>query len=303
LTNVERGYMLASRTLTEENTEMRRGSQEVGVITSPVEPKKNGKCDGQVIGLSLGWDCVSEHEWGISNILNAFGVPSEPRRGLVGADVRTITKTPDCFRFFDNLNSRAYLMYTDAFRWENPDVLTAKYFDNILRVRDEEDLSAAWDSKSFGVRMKNDVLNLGTTVLGQIYEAFTKLDAMIFLGGRALFGNRGLVLAIRSRMPDDILQKMKISDEDYFDLMDAAEKTGVKQKLRTAGKRYYALSPRWTKNTKFTENAENGARQTKCPVVFWLNPEDQRNNNSGWFTFEQLLEWIDNKGPIPKKVA
>jgi len=279
---------------------MRRGSQEAIVITSPIVETEGRKSGGQIIGVSLGWDWVPEHEWGISGICGRFGVPGKSSRGCVGADVRTITKVPDELKFFDNLDGYAYLMFTDSFSYTKPEDFTAKNFNRMLRLYDEkEDFSTAWSERDFGVRMKNDdALNIGGSVLGQIYDAFTKRDGMIFLGGqKGPFGNRGLVLSIRSRMPADFLEKMKAADEDYLNLLDASEKTGIKQKLEAAGKNYYALSPRWSTGFKDDDT------KTEHPVVYWLNPEDQRGNNAGWFTVEQLLEWIDGKGPIPKAEA
>lgn len=208
---------------------MHRCSQEVFVITSPIVETAAGKSGGQIIGVSLGWDWAFEHEWGISGICDQFGVPGKPSRGCVGADVHTITKVPDKLKFFGNLGGYAYLIFTDSFDYMKPKDFTAKVLNRMLCLYDEEgDLSAAWSKLDFGVRMKNDdTLNVGGNVLGQIYDAFTKRDGMIFLGGQKCpFGNGGLVLSIRSRMPVDFLEKMKADDEGYLNLLDASEKTG-----------------------------------------------------------------------------
>jgi len=278
---------------------MRRGSQETQILTSPIIETEAGKSGGQIIGVSLGWDFVAEHEWGISGICNAFGILGKPQRGHVGADIRTITKVPAELKFFPNLKGSAYLIYCDSFSWrqEKP---TSQGLNEMLHVHEDwhgskrkgEDLSTAWSERAFGIRMRNDALNIGTMTLGQIYEAFTKLDIMIFLGGKSIMGNSGLVIAIRSRMPKDALQNMKTRDESYLDLMDAVENTGIKSKLEAAKKEYFALSPRWARDHKEIISA--------YPVIFWLNPYDQQNNNYGLFTVEQLLEWIEGKGPIPK---
>lgn len=61
--------------------------------------------------------------------------------------------------------------------------------------------------------------------------------------------------------------------------------TGIHEKLKTAGKRYYALAPR---------RAEDGS------VQFWLNPCEQNKYNYGWFNLDQLSQWAENTGPIVK---
>ncbi len=211
---------------------MRRGTQDAFITTSPIAEVETGKSGGQIIGVSLGWDFIAEHEHGISGIMRAFGILGKPQRGLVGADVHTVTKVSAELRFFDNLDGYAYLMFTDLFGYREPEHLTAKTFNRMLCLHDErEEFSTAWSASDFGVRIKNDdIFNIGGSVLGQIYDAFTKLDGMIFLGGKKRpFSNLALVLSIRSRMHADFLERMKATDEDYLRLIDVDENTGVKE--------------------------------------------------------------------------
>jgi len=42
---------------------------------------------------------------------------------------------------------------------------------------------------------------------------------------------------------------------------------------------------------------------TEHPVIFFLNPKDQVNNNHGWFTVEDLDKWISGTGPVIRKTA
>jgi len=80
-------------------------------------------------------------------------------------------------------------------------------------------------------------------------------------------------------------------DKELAKLYKDVEETGIKKKLENANLRYYALSPsRPNKNMK-----------TKYNVMFWLNPQQQDIHNYGYFSVEQLEEWIEGKGPIPKK--
>ena len=274
---------------------MQRGSQDNACITTDIVQGADGPKGGQIIGINLGYDFCAEHERGIGSIKETFGIPGVTG-DKVGADARTVTRVPDELKFFENLGGYAYLLLTPAFRYLEESEFTAEQFDKLLEVRRDEEFSTAWDDRGFGIRMKNDALTLGATVLGQIYEALTKRDAMIFLSGsNNPFAGNGLVLAIRSRVPEDLLTQMKEADDDHLNLVKAAEATDIKEKLRAAGKRYFALSPRW--------KSADEAAESEHPVVFWLNPMEQQENNFGWFTVEQLLEWIDGKGPIPMQKA
>lgn len=68
------------------------------------------------------------------------------------------------------------------------------------------------------------------------------------------------------------------------------QKTGLVDRLRRAGKRWFYLG---------VEHGE--AKEIRSIVHYWLNPRDQHLNNSGWFTEQELLDWIDGKGPVVKR--
>ena len=78
------------------------------------------------------------------------------------------------------------------------------------------------------------------------------------------------------------------ADEDYHKLKLAAESTGLEAYLKSRGKRWFALSPRW-------------ANDEKSGVRFWLNPQEQQKYSAGWFTVDELREWADERGPVIMK--
>ena len=163
---------------------MQRGN-EPKIIATPIVETDDSTSGGQVIGISFGADFCAEHESGIAYLLDAFGVPGKPKQGLVGADVRTITKVPENFKFYGNIDGYAYLFFTSSFRYLKPDDLNASTFNRMLHVyQDDEALSTAWDSGEFGVRLKNDESDLsGTIVLWQLFQALRNKDAMMLLAG------------------------------------------------------------------------------------------------------------------------
>ena len=68
------------------------------------------------------------------------------------------------------------------------------------------------------------------------------------------------------------------------------KQTKLHQRIRESGKNWMSLSSgSWIKHNK---------RESKYPIMLWLNPMNQQIYNSGWFTIEMLEEWIEDKGPV-----
>ena len=84
---------------------------------------------------------------------------------------------------------------------------------------------------------------------------------------------------------------MREAHLDHIALQKASDEIGIHDKLRKAGKEFFALSPRWAKDVRTSKTA--------YPVVYWLNPMHQNIYNYGYFTVEELEQWIDDCGPIP----
>lgn len=242
--------------------------------------------DGKVVGINLGCDAVSEHEWGIEKIREAFHIddsrigfehfvakpPFPELHVLRNGDEMMVVYDP----IFQFLNKRV----SENFKALQGDFELQMFFD---------DLAAAWDDESFGiaVRGKENQEKLTQAIL----EPYKDGDLMI-LFTRLFAKTPGLTILRASAFPEEEKTKMREAHEDRIALEHAAEETGIAERLRKAGKDYYALSPRWTKDFQDVK--------TGYPIMFWLNPIGQDKNNWGWFTVEDLLAWVDNKGPIPK---
>jgi hypothetical protein len=277
---------------------MRRSSKDYVFLQLPADQKPT-------VGVCLGYDFVSEHEHGISDIHTAFGIAGIPKRregnDFVGADVYTISKVPEGLKLFD-IGGYTYLIYSPRFEYDPSNVPSSKKaLNDMLRLHssDKEALLASWSDRDFGIRVsKSSDRNGQSRILRDIYEAMLIGDVMIYLGGRSSpFANNGLLIAIRSRMPEEALVSIKAAHVARLDMQDTVlrveQETGLREKLEAAGKRFMALSPK-------LKNGGSEAK-TKYPIVYWLNPWYQDKDNYGWFTVEDLFKWIENEGPIPKK--
>ena len=149
---------------------------------------------------------------------------------------------------------------------------------------EEKGITTAWDEKSFAILVTDKYKD----ELEELYEAFVNLDVAVGIAPSEAFKNGGLKFCIKSRLPEETIQAIKDDDLDYIALQKAAEKTGIKKILENAGKKYFALSPRWKDDDK-------------KEVIFWLNPYHQDIDNFGWFTVEDLKDWAKGKGKIPMK--
>lgn len=167
--------------------------------------------NGEVFyGVSLGWDFCAEHEWGVRKIYEAFGIPNVSK-DAVGADARTITEVPEkVLRFFKDIDGVDYLIFSQMFLWMKEVELVKERLDGAIDSRRTIDgeLATAWDEGEFGVRTPTG------GGLEELYEAFLKKDLMIYLAPRGNpFANRSLVVAIRSRVPKEILDAIRMADE------------------------------------------------------------------------------------------
>lgn len=237
--------------------------------------------DGTFFGACLGWDFCAEHEWGIADIRSAFEMVSVRSRlmGLVkdqvfGPDARKIMKNAAVnLHSVDDLNKQL-IGYADY----------PKYLTSLFSTERFEkcDFCGLWSYNGFVIISDNE------KYMTDLWDAFENLDIVIYTSGSGILSNSGLNICIASRMPDELKADMTRSDKSAFELSKLAESTKIKERLEKAGKKYYALSPMWSKDGKSVE--------------FWLNPQEQNIYNYGRFTVDELDMWIKNEGPIMKNL-
>lgn len=273
--------------------------------------------EDQLLGINLGADYCSEHEWGIDKIRNAFGIlPSivdetkfganaqnnPDKKKVFGLPRRQITLVPSSedFQWFTYTPTwrdgkfegfifvkygLKHLLNNDSFMREYL-VGSPSEKSRLTSLEEKErpktGLYTAWSSGDF-MAVSNEPEQIEQ--LRTLYDAFEKKDIAIWIGGGGAFQNAGLVIAMISRMPSEYISEWAEKDREVYQTRKAAHKTGIEERLRKAGKEFFALSP------KRNEDGE---------IIFWLNPMEQRQNNFGWFTVKDLDDWIEGKGPIPK---
>lgn len=251
---------------------------------------------GQVLGVCLGGDYYAEHETPADQIYWAFGLD----RSKLGVERLQATKFPQPLVKTGTVNHKpAMLVYFSA-RWVGRIEREIKNGANCRKIAGElgllgwsleEEFSAAWDSESFGllVRGQPNIKKLEEVL--QLWEAH---DICLSQYKKGPFGASGLAITSVNVFSKEEREEMLERDQNKLQLKKAAEKTGIAKKLKNAGLRWHALEPEWTDFFK------DPVYHSKYKVIFFLNPHEQDKYNAGWFTVEELLQWIKGKGPVIK---
>ena len=252
----------------------------------------------KLIGINLGADFCAEHEWGIKGLRQAFGMKDTG----YGLEKRTMQKLPQA-RNYDTMQMVSGVNLVETKKetilivgvGTIPKDIKELYRCFQLGRYENDALHTSWDETSFGInaQKKEDREAVRT-----IYAAMQKNDVAIWLGGGGVFQNAGLVVAIASAIPTEKVKTLYDADVDRENLVKAAAKTGIEERLKKAGKKWFALSPSWLPENMVTVN---GPRKSVHPVMFWLNPYEQHIHDCGWFTVEELDLWVNNQGPCMKQ--
>ena len=233
--------------------------------------------DSKLVGVNLGADYCAEHEWGIKDIQRKLGID----KTKLGLDARKISINPSSLVWVENykFNPKDKKdktlwsgFYLKSYSSDN------LYFDGSPW---KETLFTQWDGRGFAA-VSSDEKQIEQ--LRNIFKAFAENDIAVWTGGGGVFQNPGLCIAIASNLPKEVTDNWHKHDVEHNQLMADFAATGIEEKLKKAGKGYFALSPR---------------REQDGSLIFWLNPMEQRQNNYGWFKIADLEAWARNEGPIP----
>jgi hypothetical protein len=270
--------------------------------------------NGVFMGVNLGSDFCAEHEWDFDELKLLLGIPGAKKKrysdvkrdygNLYGMDRRrALAPKEECVLLKEEEDTLNLVVVEDWAIKNYRDCPIDERRGGELAFHKGDTLVTAWSSNDLMVRVKGED---NFKKLRTLHEALMAKKCAVWLGGGGIFENAGLCIAIVDTIPAEHLKTMRDADLDREKLEKAAESTGIRAKLEAASNKwledhprtyfprkcsFYALSPAWAKGHK---------KKTKHKVVFWLNPQDQEHNNWGWFTVEELEQWIDGKGPIPK---
>lgn len=273
---------------------MRQAFHDVGWLMQPGEAR--------MYGFSLGYDFCAEHEFGARYIKDALGIVQADFP--LGVEDRTMTQVPETLFFGEyELRSKdkrvkktmpAALLYLAHIYGEMPESIPerANRLDASFTadVRDKwyeperHDIVSAWTDRSgFAIHVRGEE---NVARLRELHEAFQRKAMSVADASGMGFIRKALSLVIVDRLPEEVKQAVRERDLAHKRLHDAFEATGIKKRLADAGKRWYALSPRWRNNEEGSE------------LIAFLNPCQQDKYDSGWFTIDELDAWAHERGPV-----
>ena len=231
--------------------------------------------DGVFIGVALGYDYCAEHEWGIKDLKEELGIPSNISPDCLGVDARTISKTSKDLRRVSK-GGREYLYLLRQYGEERiPDCL----------LQGSESLTTAWSKSSLGIAMGPNLLE-GKEYLDDLYEAFQNNDIVLArLGNNNPFANSSLTLLIKSRIPQEVKDSWKDADLSTLRLMEIEKTYGFKEKIKSLP--YYLNGG---KNPKKAGCCSPSFVANDTKIKYWVNNAGVENTY-GWFTPEQIEEW------------
>lgn len=275
--------------------------------------------DGRIWGIFLAGNGCSEHEHGIAPILSFLNIDAEGRM-LLGRSMTAGARLSEAFgqvtRTY-HLEGGRPLKQTDrvAYLAMRQDCLMERSTRcmGLERYRLDTDITAAWSEREFKLA---GWTSGGQEALRLLADAVATSDLAVWVGNTPdnvgnPFSHSGIVMAIASRMPDEAIAALDDSDEEALRLADAAEKTGIRRKIEEragglqswpGGPAYHALAPKWVMRSVHRDGVQVRL-ETIHPVAFFLNPARQGAFNHGWFTVEELEQWLEGRGPVIKKEA
>jgi hypothetical protein len=260
--------------------------------------------DGTTVGVHLAPNSVGQHAMGIDWLLRRIGAGPKDEYDLRTFDGHVAMSVPRWSRADLEHDEKLYL---DV----GPKPKKIHSTSSVLCVEGHVEhaasecrrysplsvITGAWDDSSFAVRGYGED---GRKVVDLVQEGIETRDLVIWLTSDMDLGHGHLCIARRSLVPEALVHGYDEEIAGYRLLFAAAAATGIAKRLEAIGplsalgrlRPYYALSPAWICPGDECTSAH--------PVRFFLNPTDQGSNNFGWFTVEELDEWIAGRGPVPK---
>lgn len=277
---------------------LQRGIRNAGVIRGE-----------HLFGIAFGFDFCAEHECGIKPMREFLGMDTSK----IGLDGRTISNHSTIIYKEDTANDKALITLANKYDFKSEN---EKTFEQLLPVRyynypDMDKVESFWKEDRFTV-----IGNL--SIIKEMYDAFLKND--IVLAGLnheqckahpAFDQKASLTILIKSRIPEPIVTNFFYEDKKDLDLYDYEHKIGLTKLKEDAqekysegdhdnGKTWMALSPRWVNYNNEDPEAIKG--KTEYNIMYWANYPDGDDSGYGWYTVEQVKEWLTTPGVTLRSV-
>lgn len=267
--------------------------------------------DGSVIvGVALPGNFCAEHECGIKTLSEKLGLGKLDGFGIPRRTVTNIEWVSSCkWDHFRSIEFGVYRMVErESDDWEDRFV---EEFGATELANLADGSSAEWDDRSARVVASKDDADLyeAVSVLAEhrdriaVLPSGTMMDHVFGKGG-ICFVRTDLVSPATTwniARKDSEAHRLQTEWEPVKKMLEELRDNWVPTELhmRFVGRDYtgeYRLRWMYLGPNRFEIYPIEGS---KYPFRLWLNPEDQRVYNSGWYTVEEIAEWIvKGTGPV-----
>lgn len=241
---------------------------------------------GERIGIALTSDFCSEHEQGIQPIYNKLGLQLDK----IGYKSRIIAKGLFHGQIVPKDKTELYFYISTLSHDKVP-----SYINHMRAKRSDQEgphTDGMWDKDDF-IFYTNDYIYAKS-----LFERLSQKGNSVLIGRRmAAFDNGILFIVLKDSLDKQTKDELERVDSEARITEKLAKKDNLKgifDRKRTEWRElynsddspwdYYAMSPRLNEYGK---------------VSYWLNPGQQQHLNFGWYSKEELLEWLEGKGPVP----
>jgi hypothetical protein len=248
--------------------------------------------DDKIIGINLGFDFINEHEMGIEKIRNYFKI-NNFNLGINGYSINERLLTNKLIYKKLTINKINYVaLILDTQNILGIETINEEYliknelypYEEIFEEQEDilyPGLYTAWSESSFGILAEEKY----ESYTSDLYKAFLNGDISFDIHSNKLFPNDGLTICINSRIPQDIKYDIYKKDLSYFKLLCKMEDLNIINILNKKQKEYIKLIPKWKD-------------ETEKEIIFYLVPKNQNKYKTGWFSFNELMEWTQEIGCV-----
>lgn len=287
---------------------MRSAFQDIAFLNANFEGSRAPIPDAVV--LCFGKDGCAEHEWGIAPLERKLAVPLANDRRLVGVEARAILNTSSVV-IIEGTTPKILASGRDPAIAPQPVMAihlapttpyegqgegtgplrlslnkgqTKAFLERHkvnLRYHLDRPMSM-WDEREAFFLVSGEA---AVAAMANVLKGFEEEQGMS-LSSRAtgVFNSGGgICLSRLSAISEESKAAVKKVDEDHWELIDRVAASGIEEKLKAAGRKYYALSPRIL-------DANTGE------LAFWLNPSEQKVHHYGWVSLSDLEGWATVAG-------
>lgn len=249
--------------------------------------------DRSLLGFTLGFDFCAEHEHEVPRLRRKFGIPDGLPEGLKDRKIRQVPDELTFVEFTLKPKDKRRRSFECALLTTVPSIVSEVRRGCYLMFwsdphekwhRPEHDIACAWSDSDFAILVRGEE-NLQH--LRELNDAFRRLDILFGAVVANWVQRRGLTFMLDSRVTDDVRENVLLADLKHKRLIELVKTSGIEERLRAAGKHWFALVPSW-------------ADEAETSIRFWLNPVDQRRYRAGWFTPEDLEDWVHDRGRVLK---